>query len=193
MFVAHTRLHGLDEDRVLAVVVPVLRAHGVEGVELVWRTGRNGWLLQLTVERPDTRVPGEGVTIDLCSEISRDLSAALDVADVISARYSLEVGSPGLERALYSSRDYERFAGQGAKLKLKQVQDGERVIRGNLQGLDENGHVLLETERGLLTVNVEDIESAHLVFDWNAGRSRKPQKPPRHPSARGNRPRGKNA
>jgi len=67
----------------------------------VWRTDRSGWLLEVTVERPDSTIPGAGVTVDLCSEISRDLSAALDVADVIQQRYRLEVGSPGLERALY--------------------------------------------------------------------------------------------
>ena len=100
MNVAHEHLHGLDRDRVIAVVEPVLRAHNVEGVELVWRTDRAGWVLELTVERPGSTLPGAGVTIDLCSEISRDLSAALDVADVIDARYSLQVGSPGLERAL---------------------------------------------------------------------------------------------
>ena len=67
--VAHERLPGLDRERVLAAVEPVLRAHGVEGVELVWRTDRSGWLLQLTIERPEARIPGEGVTIDLCTDV----------------------------------------------------------------------------------------------------------------------------
>lgn len=173
MFVAHTRLPGLDDARVLAVVTPVLRAHGVEGVELIWRTDRGGWVLELTVERPDSRVPGAGVTIDLCSDISRDLSAALDVADVIPSRYRLEVGSPGLDRALYSARDYERFAGQNAKLKLKEALDGQRVVRGTLHGLDEQGRVLLETDTGLLNLELDSIESAHLEFSWNTGGQRK--------------------
>ncbi len=176
MSVAHTRLPGLDEERVLAVVNPVLRAHGVEGVELIWRTDRGGWVLQLTVERPDTRIPGEGVTIDLCSEISRDLSAALDVAEVITARYHLEVGSPGLERALYSERDYRRFAGQLAKFKLKQPVDSQRVVRGTLQGMDDQGTVALETERGVLHLELENIETAQLVFDWHGAAKPSPKR-----------------
>jgi ribosome maturation factor RimP len=174
--VAHEKLTGLDRDRVIAAVEPVLRAHGVEAVELVWKTDRGGWLLELTIERPDSRLPGAGVTIDLCSDISRDLSAALDVADVIPHAYRLEVGSPGLDRALYGRRDYERFAGQLAKLKLKEPQpDGQRVVEGTLHGLDDGGRVELETSKGLLTFELENIESARLVFDWNTGSKGKPK------------------
>jgi ribosome maturation factor RimP len=170
MHVAHEKLIGLDRDRVLAVVGPVLSAHGVEGVELVWRTDQGGWLLQLTIERPDSRIPGAGITVELCGEISRDLSAALDVADVIPQRYRLEVGSPGIERALYTERDYERFAGQLAKLKLREPNEqGQYVLRGTLQGLDDDHNVVLDTERGLLTINPGAIQSGQLVFDWKAG------------------------
>lgn len=164
--VAHERLPGLDRERVLAAVEPVLRAHGVEGVELIWRTDRGGWLLELTIERPDSRVPGEGVTIDLCTDISRDLSTALDVAEVMSHGYRLEVGSPGLDRALYSTKDYARFAGQAARLKLKEAIGGQRVVRGTLHGLDDAGRVQLETDQGLLALAPEQIDSGRLEFSW---------------------------
>ncbi|MBX3127021.1 MAG: ribosome maturation factor RimP [Polyangiaceae bacterium] len=168
MHVAHERLPGLDRDRILAVVGSVLSAHGVDGVELVWRTDRSGWVLELTVERPDARRPGDGVTLDLCSDISRDLSAALDVADVIPQRYRLEVGSPGVERSLYVARDYARFAGMVAKVKLREpLEDGQRVVSGTLHGLDEAGQVVLETDRGLLSLPLDALESGRLVFDWN--------------------------
>jgi len=164
----YEKLHGIDRDGLLRVVEPVLCAHGVEAVELMWRTDGRGRVLELTVERPGSRIPGEGVTLDLCAEISRDLSAALDVSDLIRTSYRLEVGSPGLERRLYSAQDYARFAGQLAWLKLKEPLEGQRVQKGTLQGLDEDQHVLLDTERGVLRLELESIESAHLVFDWNA-------------------------
>lgn len=177
---AYEHLQGLDRERVLSVVEPVLRAHNVEGVELVWRTDRAGWVLELTVERPGSTMPGAGVTIDLCSEISRDLSAALDVADVIEPRYSLQVGSPGLERALYRLDDYKRFAGQHAKLKVREPIEGRRVIDGVLSGLDDDGQaIVIETDRGRLSLEFSEIESARLLFDWNKG----------EPSARGRKPR----
>lgn len=175
VIIAHEKLHGLDRERVVATVEPVLRAHGVEAVELVWRTDRGERVLELTVERPDSRVPGAGVTIELCSDISHDLSAALDVADVIGERYRLEVGSPGLDRALYGARDYERFAGQLARLKLREPEGGQSVVRGTLHGLDGAGRALIDSERGELAIELENIDNGRLVFDWRSGGA--PQKP----------------
>lgn len=183
MPIAHLKLEGLDTARVLAAIEPVLAAHAVEGVELIWRTDRGERVLELTLERPDSRVPGAGITIELCSDISRDLSAALDVADVIHSHYRLEVGSPGLERALYSPSDFARFAGQLARLKLSEPLDGQYVLRGTLHGLDDAGRVLLETERGLVALDHTAIQSARLVFDWRSGGSTKPRT-----SGRGRKP-----
>ncbi|HEY3235801.1 MAG TPA: ribosome maturation factor RimP [Polyangiaceae bacterium] len=183
--IAHEKLHGLDRDRLLAVVEPILVAHNVQGVELVWRTDRGQWVLELTVERPNSRQPGEGMTLDLCSEISRDLSAALDVANLIPKSYRLEVGSPGLERALYTSDDYQRFAGQSARLKLVLPLDDEMVLRGTLHGLSESGQVLLETERGVLSVEVASIEHARLTFDWKSTGRADGAMAPRHAHGRG--------
>jgi len=186
MNVAHEQLQGLDRERVLAVVEPVLRAHQVDGVELVWRTDRSGWVLELTIERAGSTEPGAGVTIDLCSEISRDLSAALDVADIIEPRYSLQVGSPGLERALYRPSDYQRFAGHSAKLRLREASAGQRVIQGVLSGLDEASEaILVQTERGLLNFEFSEIESARLLFDWNKGEPRARGKKPQRAAGRG--------
>lgn len=188
MTIAHEKLPGLDRERVLAAVVPILAAHRVDGVELLFKTDRGGWVLELTIERPEERMPGAGITVDLCSEISRELSAALDVADCIPHRYRLEVGSPGVERALYSLRDYQRFAGQPAKFKLKQPRGSEYYLVGALQGLSAEQRVLVQTERGeLVELSLDEIDNCHLVFDWKSGGSRPGG--PRSPSAR--RPQGR--
>ena len=62
MNVSHEKIPGLDRERLHAAIEPVLTAHGVECVELVWRTDRGGWLLEISIEKADTRVPGVGVT-----------------------------------------------------------------------------------------------------------------------------------
>jgi ribosome maturation factor RimP len=165
---AHEKLSGLDRPRLLAAIEPVLRAHNVEGVELVWKTDSRGWLLYVTIEVPNRPRPGDGVTLELCSEISRDLSAALDVADVIPVAYRLEIGSPGLDRALYLASDYQRFRGQLAKLKLKHPIEGQFVVRGILFGLDDSGRIVLDTEQGELSIELAEVDSAHLVLDMNA-------------------------
>jgi ribosome maturation factor RimP len=166
-------LDGLNRERVLEAVLPVLCAHEVDAVELVWRTDRGGWVLELTLERPGSTVPGDGITLELCTEISRDLSAALDVAEAISHRYRLEVGSPGLDRALYVAHDYERFAGQFARIKLKAPALGQFVLRGTLRGLDAERRVLLQEERGdLVPIPIDGIDSARLVFEMNRASAR---------------------
>jgi len=181
MTIAHVKLPGLDRERVLAAVTPILAAHRVDAVELVFKTDRSGWVLELTLEKAGERIPGAGITLELCSEISRELSAALDVADCIPHRYRLEVGSPGVERALYNLSDYERFAGQPAKLKLKQPRSSEYSIVGALQGLSPEKRVVIQTERGeLVELSLEEIDNGHLVFDWKTGG-------PRSGGAKGNR------
>jgi ribosome maturation factor RimP len=170
MTIAHEKLPGLDRERVLAAVEPILAAHRVDAVELVFKTDRSGWVLALTLEKSGERMPGAGITLDLCSEISREVSAALDVGDCIPHRYRLEVGSPGVERALYNLSDYQRFAGQPAKLKLKQPRSSDYSLLGTLQGVSPEGRVVIQTERGeLAELSLEEIDNGHLVFDWKAG------------------------
>lgn len=168
MPIPHHKLDGLDATRLIAVVEPVLRAHGVEGVELIWGTQRGKQVLSLTVERQGSTRPGDGVTLDLCAEVSRDLSAALDVADLVPGKYDLEVGSPGVERRLYEAGDYARFAGHSAKLKLKEPLEGEYTFRGSLQGLDSDGRVQVDTDHGIYNFELSAIADARLVFEWGA-------------------------
>lgn len=165
---AYEKLKGLDRDRFIATVDPVLRAYGLAGVEAIWRTDNRGWVLYLTVERPDSSEPGAGVTLDLCTDVSRDLSAALDVADLIEAPYRLEVGSPGVERKLYQREEYERFAGRLAKIKCQESIDGEYTFKGYLAGLDEQGRIVIDTENGMLNLAFEQIETGQLVLDMAA-------------------------
>jgi ribosome maturation factor RimP len=166
MNVAYEKLAGLDADRIKAALGPVLVAHAVECVELVWRTDRGGWVLEVTIEY-GADDPRKSVTLETCAELARDLSAALDVADCIAQKYTLEVGSPGVERSLYTPRDYGRFAGQTARIKLKLPDAGQHVIFGTLRGLDAQGHVLVETERGeLKSIELAGIQSGRLLFQW---------------------------
>lgn len=178
MSFSFTKLVGLPAERLLAVVEPVLVAHGLEGVELLWKTDNRGWVLYLTVERPGTNQTGAGVTLDDCSELSRDLSAALDVDDLIPAAYRLEVGTPGVERRLYTLADYRRFAGQIVKLKLQKPLDSEYTLRGKLLGVNESDQVVLESspeakaksdlsaQQAAVAVDHDNIQSAHLVLEW---------------------------
>jgi ribosome maturation factor RimP len=165
----HEKLIGLDRERLLAIVEPVLRAHHVSGVEIIWRTDHRGRVLYLTIERPDSPEPGAGITLDLCADLSRDLSAALDVADVVDGAYRLEVGSPGVERKLYTKAEYERFAGRTVKVKCREAVAGDVVLRGLLSGTDSQGKILVDTDRGVVALEFEQILSGQLVLDLGPG------------------------
>jgi ribosome maturation factor RimP len=189
---AYEKLPGLPRDRIVDAIAPVLRAHGFVGVELIWRTDGQGRVLQVTLERLDDAEPGGGVTLDICSKVSRDLSTALDVLELIDGKYRLEVGSPGLERRLYNLADYRRYSGRLAKLKLASAIDGQYVLLGKLSGVDADERVLIavdgpEHAQKLYAVKLEDVRSGQLAIDWQEmGFSPTPrQRAGRRPAAQG--------
>ena len=164
--VTYERLNGLDRDALLGTVLPILEGHGVSCHELIWRTDGRGRVLVMTLDGNDpSKESGEGITIAVCSEISRELSAAFDANQVIEGAFYMDVGSPGLERNLYTFAEYERFAGKLAKIKFLSPIEGQTGVRGRLKGVLDNA-VLIDTEDlGSLSVSFETIEAGHLLFD----------------------------
>lgn len=163
---------GVDLQKVREAIAPVLAAHGVTLVELVWQTDRGGWTLRLLIERTGTKDAAGGVTLDDCAEVSRDVGSVLDVEDLIAQHYNLEVSSPGLDRKLYGPADFVRFRGQLAKVKLaKPAPDGQRVLRGTLEEAAD-GRVAVLADGKLVDVPYEDVEEARLVFELQTGQKK---------------------
>lgn len=187
------RLRGIDRAPLEAAITPVLRAHGVGTAEISYQMESVGWVLRVIVESLEETSAGspetstgpaasgaERIHLGLLAEISRDLSSALDVADVIPHRYSLEVSSPGLDRPLRSPRDFERAAGQLAKVHLvRPLGDGQRVLRGKILGAKE-GTVEVEVDGKPVSAPLSDIERAHLIFELPAHPKGGRPKPGKH-------------
>lgn len=114
--------------------------------------------LQVMAERAD-RAP---MTVEHCAEISRAVSALLDVADPIAGAYRLEVTSPGLDRPLTRRADFERFRGFEARVETEQPIDGRRRFRGRLLGLVDD-QVRLQLDAGEQAIPFDDIKKAKLV------------------------------
>ena len=185
-----------DRARLDAVIDPVVRAHGGEVVDLELKTETGGWVLRVFIEKlgaQETMLTTEQAAVDLelCAQVARDLSPALDVADLIAHRYHLEISSPGVERPLRGRADFARFKGQKAKLKLHQAVAGQKVLVGILGPIEGD---LLSVEDGGRTykVPVADVVSSRLVFEFgprpkpgqaNAKPSKpsKPTKAAKHP------------
>jgi ribosome maturation factor RimP len=108
-----------------------------------------------------------GVTLDDCAKFSQAVEAVLDAEDTIPVRYVLEVSSPGIERELYSIRDFERFTGKLAKLKTRDEIDGQKTFVGTIAGIDGDVVLFDERDRGQMSVNFADIAKANLKIDLN--------------------------
>jgi ribosome maturation factor RimP len=117
-------------ERIAGMIEPALTGMGY-GLVRVQLSGAARLTLQIMAERTD----GENMTVDDCADISRAVSALLDVEDPIDAAYSLEVSSPGIDRPLVKAADYERWAGFEARIETAQPVDGRKRFRGRLIGL----------------------------------------------------------
>jgi len=109
-----------------------------------------------------------GVTLDQCSAVSRQASALLDVDDPISHAYTLEVSSPGLDRKLYAAKDYSRFAGKRAKVKMQPGFREHRVVTGELLGLKDDIVQVQDDHKGPVDLPIGQIFEARLEIDWDA-------------------------
>ena len=148
------------EERISALVAPSLDAMGYELVRVAIQ-GRQSQTLQIMAERRDRA----SMTVEDCADISHAVSAILDVEDPIASAYTLEVSSPGIDRPLTRSADYERFAGFEAKIETSQPVEGRKRFRGKVLGLNGESQVRLVIETGEeLSIPLADIQRAKLVL-----------------------------
>ncbi len=106
-----------------------------------------------------------GVTLDDCAGFSQAVEAVLDAEDSIPVRYVLEVSSPGIERELYSLRDFERFTGKLAKLKTKNEIDGQKTFVGVIAGVDGEVVSFDDRDHGRMNIDYGEIAKANLKID----------------------------
>jgi len=128
----------VETGKIEAMIAPSLDAMGYRVVRVAVTGGRRA-TLQIMAERHDE----QAMTVEDCAEISRTVSALLDVADPIAGAYTLEVSSPGIDRPLVRREDFARFAGFEAKIELNAPQDGRRRFRGTLLGVEGDAVRLL--------------------------------------------------
>lgn len=161
-------------DRVRDIVAPLLAGTAVELVEVE----HLGGVLRITVDRPG------GVDLDAIAQVTRTVSRALDDADPLPGRYTLEVSSPGLERPLRTPDQFRRAVGSSVVVKATADIDGDRRLQGVLVAVDDEGVTLRDSE-ALVERHLrhDQIERARTTFAW--GPAPKPGAPRNAP---GNQP-----
>ena len=165
------------QQRLIAIVEPVCQAAGYELVDLRFTLEQGGWTLRVAIDRPlDPSVAPEDVPTDRvdlldCENVSRELSAVLDVEDPIPQAFQLEVSSPGIDRPLRTAEHFRYFAGSEAKIQLYMplaLASGERRnFKGMLRGVDGD-RVVIDCDGTEFQLPIDDIDHAKLVPDWDA-------------------------
>src|SRR6478752_4158607 len=126
----------------------VAASHCLDIFDVQFRREAAGMVLRVQIDRPGAAATAEeSVSVEDCAHVSRDLSASLDVEDIVPGEYTLEVSSPGLDRPLRHADDYRRFAGRRAKIVMREAVDGQTFFKGRLAGVDGQA-VVIDGEDG---------------------------------------------
>lgn len=136
-----------------ATLLPTL---GLELVDVQFRREGHGWVLRLFIDREG------GVSLDHCADVSREIGQFLDVEDLIDHAYHLEVSSPGLERPLKSLKDFQRFQGSKAKVRLHESLGEQKVFIGNIARVSDDVITLDLEGGGNVEFAFEQINKARL-------------------------------
>lgn len=147
------------EQQLRASLAPVFEKMGLEYVGSQFFTENGQRSLRIFIDCEG------GVSSDDCAKAIRQAQAVLSVDDSGFGDYSLEVSSPGLDRLLFSTHDFDRYKGREAKVWLRQAWDGRRRFTGTIQAVDVQANAITFMVNGMgeFQCTYEDMEKARLV------------------------------
>ncbi len=143
-------------EQIRELIEPIVADLGLDLFDLELGSGQ----LRVTVDRPG------GVDMQALAAATRAVSRALDEADPIAGRYTLEVSSPGLERALRTPAHFAWAVGQRVAVKTVPTFDGERRVNGTITAADDQGVVVTDEHGTEVRLAYDDIDKARTVFEW---------------------------
>ena len=145
------------QERLNQLLEPVVVALGCElwGLEYSPR-GKDGSMLRIYIDKPD------GIGVEDCEKVSRQVSSVLDVEDPIKSEYILEVSSPGMDRPLFKLEQFISSVGETASVRLRVAFDGRRNFKGLVKGV-EGDEVVLEIDGEEYLLPFELIDKANII------------------------------
>jgi len=146
----------LTSEELIQLLEPTVEGLGYELSDLELKLGGRDGVIRVYIDKPD------GIGLEDCETVSRQISAVLDVEDPIPGHYVLEVSSPGLDRRLTKVEHFQRFTGETVKVKLRFPLEGRRNYRGQLMTVDEES-IEVEVDGQSHRVPIATIASARLV------------------------------
>lgn len=148
------------EHKLTEMLRPAVEETGKEllGVEFI--SAGNHSVLRLFIDHEN------GIDVDDCAEVSRQVGAILDVEDPISSEYSLEVSSPGLDRPLFDKSQFEAVVGETVEAKISMPLNGRRKFKGKLVAV-ENDSLIVMVDNEEYELVISNVDKAHLVYNHN--------------------------
>ena len=146
----------MSRDGLIKLLEPTVERLGYELCDLELKLGGRDGMVRVFIDKDG------GVDIDDCEAVSRQVSAILDVEDPLPGNYTLEVSSPGLDRALTKRAHFQRFMGEDIRVKLRFPLDGRRNFKGALKSVNEE-NIEVEVDGESHSLPLATIESARLV------------------------------
>ncbi len=147
----------LQDTQLQQLLEPTVVGLGYElvGVERV--RDRGDLIVRVYIDQP------QGIRVEDCERVSRQISGLLDVEDPVRERYTLEVSSPGIDRPLFTPEHFSRYSGRQARIRLRQAVENQKNYIGVLQGCNEN-EVLIEIQDTVHRLPFALIEKARLTM-----------------------------
>lgn len=146
-------------DKLNALLEPVVDDLGYELIYLELVGDGSDRCLRLFIDHAD------GIGLEDCEAVSREVSALMDVEDPISGNYRLEVSSPGLDRPLAKAEHFQQFIGQEARVQMQFPIEGRKRFRGRILGVEADT-VRLEYDGVEVELAIAGMERARLVPDF---------------------------
>lgn len=147
------------ETRTEALLIPITEKNGVEIYDVEYVKEGNDFYLRVYIDKP------EGVSIDDCEAVSRELSDVLDREDFIPDAYILEVSSPGLGRTLKKEKHLEKSIGQEVEIRLFKAVDKCKEFAGVLESFDAESITITEGENSRIFAR-SDVALIRLALDF---------------------------
>lgn len=146
-------------NKVEDLIMPVIQGNNFDLVDVQYVKEGKEWYLRVFIDKP------EGITLDDCELISREVDQLLDESDSIKTSYILEISSPGIERPLKKEKDYLRFLGSKIMVKTFDAINGQKIFVGQLKEFKEGIVTLTVNERDI-NISLDKIASANLTVDF---------------------------
>jgi len=138
---------------------PIINEQNLELVDIQYIRESRGWVLRIIIDKEN------GVTLNECTKISREVGYILEIKDIIAYPYHLEVSSPGLERPLKTPKDFAKCLGKKVNIITSEPLNGQKKFRGTLKSIKDS-NVRLDIGGKCWRIPLEIIDQAKSIYEF---------------------------